>query len=124
MKKFSLLAIAFVLAGCNAAPDAPPTAAPAPATPAAEAAPAPAPMPAPAGEARQASATGVIQSIDTAAQTVSIAHDPVEALGWPEMTMTFAAPGVDLSGLQAGDAVKFDLTATGMNGTITAISKQ
>jgi Cu(I)/Ag(I) efflux system protein CusF len=55
---------------------------------------------------------------------VTIAHDPVEALGWPEMTMTFAAPGVDLSSIKPGDAVSFELTANGMDGTITAISKQ
>jgi Cu(I)/Ag(I) efflux system protein CusF len=66
----------------------------------------------------------VVQSLDAAAHTVTIAHDAVPALDWPEMTMTFAAPGVDLSAIKAGDAVRFELTATGMDGTITAISKQ
>jgi Cu(I)/Ag(I) efflux system protein CusF len=65
-----------------------------------------------------------VQSLDAAAHTVTIAHDPVDALGWPGMTMTFPAPGVDLSAIKPGDAVSFELTATGMDGTITAISKQ
>ena len=121
MKAFAPLCVALFLAGCNAAPDAPTAAAPAPAS-AAEPAPAPAPPQAP--EAKHATATGVVQSLDATAQTVTIAHDPVEALGWPEMTMTFAAPGVDLSSIKPGDAVSFELTATGMDGTITAISKQ
>jgi Cu(I)/Ag(I) efflux system protein CusF len=77
-----------------------------------------------AQEAKSATATGVVQSLDVSAQSVTIAHDPVEALGWPEMTMTFAAPGVDLSSIKPGDAVSFELTANGMDGTITAISKQ
>ena len=124
MKTLAPLCIALLLGACNAAPDAPSTATPAPAAPAAEPAPTPASAPAPATEARQASVTGVIESIDAAAHTVSIAHDPVESLDWPGMTMTFAAPGVDLSGFKAGDAVKFEVTATGMNGTITTISKQ
>ena len=121
MKSFVPLCAALFLAGCNAAPEAPTATAPV-ATPAA--APAPEPAAPPAQESRQATATGVVQSIDATAQTLTIAHDRVDALGWPEMTMTFAAPGVDLSSLKAGDAVKFELTAKGMAGTITAISKQ
>jgi len=80
-------------------------------------------MPA-APAAQHASATGVIQSIDASAHTVTISHDPVAALGWSEMTMTFAAPDVDLSAFKAGDAVNFEITATGMDGTVTAMSKQ
>ena len=121
MKVLAPLCVALFLAGCNAAPDAPTAAAPASA-PAAE--PPPGAVPAPAQEAKQATATGVVQSLDTSAQSVTIAHDPVDALGWPEMTMTFAAPGVDLSAIKAGDAVTFEVTATGMDGTVTAISKQ
>ena len=121
MKFLLPLCVALSLAGCNAAPDAPTTAAPATAP---AAAPAPESSAPSAQEPRHATATGVVQSLDATAQTVTIAHDPVVALGWPEMTMTFAAPGVDLSSIKAGDAVKFELTAKGMDGTITAISKQ
>jgi Cu(I)/Ag(I) efflux system protein CusF len=122
MNKFAPLYLVALLAACSRAPEAPPAAAPATATP--TVAPAPSPAPATASAAKRANATGVIQSIDTAARKVTIAHDAVPALGWSEMTMTFPAPDVDLSAFKAGDAVKFDVTATGMDGTITAMSKQ
>jgi len=121
MKALAPISLVVLLAACSPAPEAP---APAPTAAAPVAAPAPAPAPAPAAEAKHASATGVIQSIDTTAHTVTIAHDAVADLDWPEMTMTFPAPGVDLSALKAGDAVNFEVTATGMDGTVTAISKQ
>lgn len=40
--------------------------------------------------------------------TVTMTHDPIESLGWPEMTMDFAvAPSVDLSVFEAGDRMHF-----------------
>ena len=86
----------------------------------------PAPAPAPATEpaaATQASAEGTVEEVDPAASTVTIAHGAVEALKWPAMTMTFKAPGVDLGGIKKGDHVGFEFTATGMDGTITSITK-
>lgn len=68
-------------------------------------------------------ATGVVEAIDTAAGTVTIAHEAIEAYEWPPMLMTFAAPGVDLSKIRQGEQVTFDLTRTGvMEGTVTSIS--
>ena len=122
MNKLAPLCLVALLAACSRAPEAPPAEAPTAAAPTAAPAPMPAPTTAPA--AKSANATGVIESIDAAAHTVTIAHDAVPALGWSEMTMTFSAPDVDLSAFKAGDAVKFDVTATGMDGTITAMSKQ
>lgn len=118
MKTLAPLCLVILLAACGAAPEAPPPSATAP-IPATTAEPAPA-----APATQHASATGVIESIDAAAHTVTIAHDPVAALGWSEMTMTFPAPDVDLSAFKAGDAVNFEVTATGMDGTVTAMSKQ
>lgn len=124
MKRF--LPLAFLLvAACSAAPEPP---APAAASPAAGAPPpalktAPAPEPAPT-DAKRANATGTIQSIDAAAPAVTIAHGPVDSLGWPAMTMAFKAPGVDLSAVKAGDEVDFEFASTGMDGTITSISKR
>ena len=127
MKHFVLALSVLLITGCNAAPDAPaPVASPAAPAPAADATqpPMPPPMPAPAAEAKHASATGEVQSVDTSAQSLVIAHGPVDALGWPGMTMAFKAPGVDLSGIKAGDSVNFEFTTVGMDGTITSISKQ
>lgn len=70
-----------------------------------------------------AEATGVVEEIDADAGTVTIAHEAIEAYEWPPMTMTFAAPGVDLSQLRQGDQVTFELTRTGvMEATVTSIS--
>lgn len=82
-------------------------------TPAAESAMAP---------ATRASATGTVQSVDSAARTVTIAHGPVAALQWPAMTMTFKAPDADLAAIKPGDEVSFEFTSTGMDGTITEIT--
>jgi Cu/Ag efflux protein CusF len=119
MKPLAPISLVVVLAACSPAPEAP-----APAPTAAAPAAAPTPAPAAAAQPKHARATGVIQSIDTTAPTVTIAHDAVAELDWPEMTMTFPAPGVDLSAFKPGDAVNFEITATGMDGTVTAISKQ
>ena len=120
MKTLSLCASLALLAACSPATESPaPTAQVAAPAPSAAPAPAPAAMP-----ARTADASGVIDSLDTAAGTVTITHGPVPALDWPGMTMTFQAPGVDLTGLQAGDPVAFQFTSTGMNGTIVSIRKQ
>ena len=121
MNRFAPFLAVVMIAGCDASPDTP---APAATTPApAEAEPAAAGAAPETAEAKRATATGVVQSIDTAAHTVTIAHGPVEALGWPGMTMTFKAPGVDLSTLKDGDNVTFEFTSTGMDGKIESISK-
>jgi Cu(I)/Ag(I) efflux system protein CusF len=121
MNRFAPFLAVAMIAGCDASPDTP---APAASTPApAEAEPAAARDAVEAAGAKRATATGVVQSIDAAAHTVTIAHGPVEALGWPGMTMTFQAPGVDLSTLKAGDSVSFEFVSTGVDGTIGSISK-
>ena len=121
--KYVLPCLAILLfAGCDRTADAPVPAAPTPATASTEAAPvAEAPV---TTEAKRASARGVVQSIDVAAKSITIAHGPVEALGWPGMTMTFQAPAADLTTIKVGDEVDFEFTSTGMNGTIESISKR
>ena len=104
-----VIAAAF-LGACGAAPEAPSPSA----VPAASVTP---------SAAKRASATGVVQSIDTAAQTLTISHDPVQALGWPAMTMTFQARGVDLSTIKSGDKVAFEFTSSGMDGSIVSIRR-
>jgi Cu(I)/Ag(I) efflux system protein CusF len=123
MKHFTLVLAALLAAGCNKAPEPAAPSADAPAPAAAEATPPAATAPAPA-EAKRASASGVVQSIDAAAKTITIAHGPVDALGWPGMTMAFQAPDADLAALKAGDNVDFEFDSTGMDGTIVSITKK
>lgn len=59
-------------------------------------------------------ATGQVVSVDAGKNSIKIKHDPIKALNWPVMTMVFTADsGVDLSGVQAGDAVTFTLKPKG-----------
>ena len=130
MKRFTPVLTVLMIAGCNAAPDATPPAASAPAPveapapPASTPTPAPAPAPASVAEAKRGSATGVVQSVDVEAKSITIAHGPVEALGWPGMTMAFKAPNVDFATIKAGDNVSFEFDSTGTDGTIVSITKQ
>jgi Cu/Ag efflux protein CusF len=54
--------------------------------------------------------TGVINSIDAAARTVNLSHDPIPVAGMPAMTMDMAvADGVMLHDISPGTAVDFTL---------------
>lgn len=70
-------------------------------------------------------ATGVIGSVDAAARTIIITHDPIKALHWPKMKMQFQVDGdVDLQALHSGDHVTFTLTPKGEDDySVSAISK-
>lgn len=53
---------------------------------------------------------GVVRSIDARANTVTIAHGPIAALGWPAMTMAFRVHSADmLNGVAVGARVHFTL---------------
>ena len=55
---------------------------------------------------------------------LTLAHEPIEALDWPAMTMDFTvARDVDLSGIQAGDHVSFSLRKEGERYVIVTIEK-
>lgn len=73
--------------------------------------------------ATQASATGLVTAVDPSAKTVTIQHGPVAALDWPAMTMTFHAPDADLGATKVGDHVTFDFTSSGMDATITSLTR-
>lgn len=75
----------------------------------------------PAEAAKVASATGTVESIDTAAGKITLAHGPVEALGWPEMTMAFKATPEQLAAAKPGQKVRFEFQNTGAEATITRI---
>ena len=71
---------------------------------------------------QQVSGTGTVRSIDAAKRVVNLSHDPIPAIGWPQMTMDFTVgPQVDLSTVKPGQAVEFTLVPAGSNYTIAGI---
>ena len=123
MKHLAPVLVVLLAAGCNKPAEAPAPAAEVPA-PALSVSMPPA-MTAPAvAEAKRATASGVVQSIDAVAKTITIEHGPVDALGWPGMTMAFKAPITDLTAFKTGDKVDFEFDSTGMDGTIVSITKK
>lgn len=60
-----------------------------------------------------------------AGDQVSIAHGPIETLGWPAMTMTFRAESPQLvEGIAVGDSVAFQFRQSGGRSVLTSISKR
>ena len=71
-----------------------------------------------------AAAVGVVQQVKPAEGKVKISHEPIAALGWPAMIMTFRVKDKSvLEGIAAGDKVNFELEkgATGL--VITRMEK-
>jgi Cu/Ag efflux protein CusF len=53
-------------------------------------------------------AEGRVEAIHTDQQTVTITHEPVPTLGWPEMTMDFYVEDLDLlMGIEEGQHIRF-----------------
>lgn len=67
--------------------------------------------------------TGNVVAIDTSRSTITIAHHPVAALGWPAMTMTFQATPRQLHGIKAGEQVDFEFSLHGGVAVIQRIRK-
>jgi Cu/Ag efflux protein CusF len=58
----------------------------------------------------QAYGLGAVQSVDEDARTVTIAHEPIDAIGWGAMTMAFpVGEDVDIAALAPGDEIAFKL---------------
>ena len=68
------------------------------------------------------SAAGEITAIE--GDQVTIAHGPVQGLGWPAMTMTFrmASPEI-VQGVTVGDRIAFGFTEHAEGYTLTSLSK-
>lgn len=66
-------------------------------------------------------AEGRIERIDRDRGIVTIAHDPVTALGWPAGTHRFHVIREQLDGLGAGDEVRFSFQGSGEAAAIMAI---
>lgn len=66
---------------------------------------------------------GVIKSIDAKQGRVTLAHDPIPALKWPAMIMSFKVENPNLlKGLSVGQQVQFTLQGSGMEQVITAMT--
>ena len=79
-----------------------------------------------AGAAAQAgdvySAAGQVTAI--AGDQVTIAHGPVEGIGWPAMTMSFRAQSPEMvQGVSVGDRVSFSFRQDGGTYVLTSLAK-
>lgn len=71
-------------------------------------------------------AMGVVQKIYEDEQKVRISHEPIEALGWPQMEMDFKTNQeyyVDQFNLQPGERITFTLVKVGDRYEISSIKK-
>jgi len=68
------------------------------------------------------SATGVVKSMDSKRGSLMLAHDPIESLNWPSMTMAFKVQDKNLlDKVKVGDKIQFKFAQSGKEYTITEI---
>ncbi|MDE0877391.1 MAG: copper-binding protein [Sphingomonas bacterium] len=81
------------------------------------------PMPGMAAKAaKSGNGSGVIKAIDPKTAKVTIQHGPIAALGWPGMTMAFAAmPATLLKTVKVGQRIDFKVQVTATGPTVTAV---
>ena len=65
------------------------------------------------------SGTGTVQSIS--GDQVTIAHGPIQGIGWPAMTMTFRAPPDIVKGASPGAQVDFSFREDGGSYVLTSL---
>jgi Cu(I)/Ag(I) efflux system membrane fusion protein len=66
--------------------------------------------------------TGTIEQLT--GNSVTLSHEPVPAIGWPAMTMTFALPDASIArGLKTGDHVRFGFDQPPAGPTIRRMAK-
>lgn len=71
---------------------------------------------------RAHAATGVVKKLDPRSATVTLAHDPVESLGWPAMTMGFQVKDRTLIDKLAVDRkIAFEFVQQGKDYVITRV---
>ena len=67
-------------------------------------------------------ASGVVKKVDAKNGKVTIAHDPVQSIGWPAMSMTFKARDkAMLEQVKPGAKVKFSFVQSGKDYIVTHI---
>jgi Cu(I)/Ag(I) efflux system periplasmic protein CusF len=66
--------------------------------------------------------TGKVTKVDPAANSVTIAHEPVSTMNWPAMTMTFKAKDKALlEKMKQGEKVDFEFIQQGKDYILTAV---
>ncbi|MDR2141111.1 MAG: copper-binding protein [Deltaproteobacteria bacterium] len=71
------------------------------------------------------SVRGVIQALDAPNHKISVTHEPIAALNWPAMTMTFKVADLEnLRDLAVGDQILMDFQAAGSDYLIVFLEKE
>ena len=74
---------------------------------------------------QSAEGVGVVRAIDTRNNRITIAHEPIPALGWPSMTMAFPLHSADLlTGVAVGNRVNFTLVNHNGQPMVSALAVQ
>ncbi len=69
--------------------------------------------------------TGVVQGVDRSGGKIKLAHDPIDALGWPKMTMFFRLKDRALADqVKEGDRVNFTLEKSASGYVISELRKR
>ena len=77
----------------------------------------------PGNKAQTYRTTGIVKKLDEQSARVTIAHQPVEALGWPAMTMTFSVKDRKLiKKLHPEEKIKFEFVKHGSGYLITGVN--
>ena len=80
------------------------------------------PMPTTSDKGQVHKGTGVVKSVDPKKGTVTLAHDPIQSMNWPSMTMSFKAQnGRMVEGLTPGKKVEFEFIQQGKDSVITSV---
>ena len=74
---------------------------------------------------QSAEGVGVVRAIDARNNRITIAHEPIPALGWPSMTMAFELHSADLlTGVAVGNRVNFTLVNHNGQPMVSALQVQ
>lgn len=80
------------------------------------------PMPLMGDKGQVHKGTGVVKSVDPKKGTVTLAHEPIQSMNWPSMTMSFKAQdGKMVEGLTPGKKVEFEFIQQGKDNVITSV---
>ncbi len=79
-------------------------------------------MPKTSDKAQVHKGTGVVKSVDPKKGVVTLAHEPIQSMNWPSMTMSFKAQdGKMVEGPAPGKKVDFEFVQQGKDHVITSL---